>query len=177
MSDVLVLTTVKQMLEISHTAQDTILQIMMDRAESAVEDFIGYKLTSATHTEDVDGGDYGLYPTNRPVTSITSVTDNQTGEVIAEGDRVLVDDGIFKDSDLRWTEGPAGRWRVVYVGGWSTVPKRIAGVLYDVVYRFYHNRGGKVGQSSGGYNVNWNTSDSDLAQSLRRFRHGKAVLG
>jgi len=179
MRDVLVLATVKEMLEISHTAQDTILQIMMDAAESEVEDFLGYDLTSASHTETIDGGGYTLYPTHRPVTAITSVTDVQTGEVIAAGDRVLVDDGIELDSGVRWAAGPSGRWQIIYTGGWtdSTRPKKIESVLYDIVYRFYHNRGAKLAQASGGYSVSWDGSDSDLARRLRRYRAAKGIIG
>ncbi len=179
MADVLVLATVKEAIEIAHSAQDTILQIWMDGVESQVEAYLGYKLASATRTDHLDGGGYGLWPTSRPVTAVTSVTDNISGTVISSGDYRVVDSVFYLDSNARWDEGPVGRWTIVYTGGWTaaTRPKKIDVALYDLIYRKYHNRGGKLTQGSGGYNVNWAGSDSDVAKELREFRHGGAVIG
>ena len=179
MSDVLVLVTVKEMIEISHTAQDTILQVFMDGLESEVETFLGYKFASAARTDHLDGGGYGLWPTSRLIVSVTSVTDNISGTVIGSGDYRIVDDVLYLDSGARWDEGPTGRWTVIYVGGWTSVtrPKKIDVALYDLIYRKYHNRGGKGMQSSSGYSVDWDGADSDVAKRLRQLRHGGAVIG
>ena len=106
------------------------------------------RLTSESRTENLDGGGFGLWPTNRPVTAVTSVTDSQSGDGVDSGDWSLVDDAIYLDTGRRWDEDPPGRWTVVYTGGWETVPKRVEGILYDLLYRIYQGISGQFRDST-----------------------------
>jgi len=171
------LTTLKQALSIHHTAQDAWLQVLIDGVESEVELYLGYTLTSAARTESVDGGDYALRPSFRPVTSVTSVTDSVSGDVYSSGDYSLHDDAIWRDDLVRWAVGPPGRWALAYVGGWATVPARVVAAIYDLVYRSYHAPGGQLGQSAAGYSVSWAGADNDIARRIARYRHGSEILG
>ena len=171
----ILLAEAKLYLEVAHTAQDARIQNIIDGAEQDVEDFCGIKITSARYTEYVDGGGFGLWPTNRPVTAVTSVTDIHTGEVVE--DYTIKDSALYLDTGARWPDNLPGRWEIVYTGGNATIPAKIQTVVFDLIYRMYHNRGGKGGQSSSGYSVDWAGNDSDLARRLRRFRHGGTVIG
>jgi len=173
----IVLATLKQALGIQHTAQDAWLQVVIDGVEDEVEDFLGFKLTNTSRSEGVDGGGYALLPTGRPITSVTSVTDAVSGSLYSSGDYSLKDDGIWRDDGMRWAEGPPGRWTVEYVGGWTTVPSRVAAVLYDLAYRSVNAPGGQLGQSAAGYSVSWAGADNDIARRLARYRCGSAVIG
>ncbi len=167
----------KSYLGITHTTDDTQIQSIIDGAEQDVEDFCSIKLASEVRTESLDGGGFGLNPTERPVTAVASVTDGITGDVIAASEFNVTDDSIYRIDGARWSEGPPGRWTVVYTGGNVTLPAKIKTVIFDLVYRMYHNKGGKSRQGAAGYGADWAGNDSDLARRLRRFRHGGAVIG
>jgi len=176
MSVALVLATAKEGLHVDHTAQDIWLQAQLDGVEEWVEDFCGVALSRAAATEDVDGGGYALRPTRRPVASVTSVTDLETGVAEAAGDYYLERDELHRADEWRWPEGAPGRWRVVYVGGFSAVPAGLVMCMYDLVARKYANRGGKLTQGAAGFGVTWQSlADSDVMQNLDKYRRAGIV--
>ena len=85
MSNVLTLAEAKRYLRITHTSDDTLIQGLMDAAEDFAEQVCGIKLTEASHTEHLDGGEISLWPSHGPVISITSVTDSET-DTVEDGD-------------------------------------------------------------------------------------------
>jgi hypothetical protein len=172
------LTTAKQWLQISHTAEDAALQIMLDAIEADVTIRTGAVFGSATYTEDLKHGNY-LWPSYHPITSITSIKNNDTGEVL---------------TGYEWREGGAGSkatnriwrttgykfycgtnplvWRLVYTAGYTaqTVPAGLQGIIMDLLKRAYDNRGGKTSASAGGASYSWqNYLDTDALNRLHSY--------
>jgi len=74
---IVTLANVKERLRISHTKQDTTLQIGLDAAENWIQEYchVRYNEAGASLTEYLDGGGLNLWPENLPIVSVTSVYD------------------------------------------------------------------------------------------------------
>jgi hypothetical protein len=165
---------VREYLQVGHSGQDTVIQLLIDAAEEWAARWLGCDLEQAQHTEDVDGGQLYLAPTHRPLVEITSVTDRQTddeydaaevGDLIARANA----DGVPLDDTL-WPEGLA-RWRVVYYGGWADVPEGIKLGLLQLIGRAYQQRSGEASGSAAGVATNWQAlAGSDILALLRPYQ-------
>ncbi len=167
------LATAKQFLQIAHAQEDESIQVLIDSAEEFVQAETGLYLHdgSGQVVELLDGGGVELWPTKRPVNSISSIQD-------AENDYAEVTDWkntkirILRASDgVKWAKG-IQRWRVVYDAGYGPedAPAGIKHAVLDLVYRAYKSRGGKSHQSAAGHGYDWQGLEvSDIARRLRKY--------
>jgi uncharacterized phiE125 gp8 family phage protein len=170
----------KEHLEVGHTGQDTVVQMLIDGAEDWVERHCGVLLTSQSVTDDLDGGTAILWPRHKPVTAVSSITDlKATADTITYllvGDSQIWradDDGNRLDS--KWGAGHS-RWRAAYTAGFSTVPAGLKGALLQLIYRAYHRRGGVRSQTGGGQAVGWaELVGSEVLEQLRPFIRKRSV--
>lgn len=170
----------KQYLQIGHSSEDDVLQVFIDAAEDFVEKYCGiavYEADGGSVTEYLDGGDYNLWPTSRPVNSVSGIYDTENGnaeetDYRVHGDRILKDD----DGEI-WDDG-FRRWKVEYSGGYSSsdYPSALKKVVLDLVYRWMNGRGGKGRQSAAGYGFNFSDLlDTDMKATLDQHRRGLQV--
>ncbi len=172
------LALVKEWIQIAHSQQDNVLQLMIDGAESFLEGLLNIKLTSDEHEEDLDSDPsndfardpgFGLSPTNgngaaflvpsnRPVTAVESVVDLQDEDAEfnfrVQGDLIALTDADGNPLGA-WPPG-LKRFRVSYTAGYDedTVPKTIKLAVCMLVKRAYDARDGQ-----NGINANGNVAD------------------
>lgn len=182
------LNVAKEYLQISHAAEDTILQIVIDSVEEWIQLYCGILLVGARNdqiaaqlgvvidgnevTENVDGGGYNLWPSLHPMTAITSVTDRDTDDAVTASDYRANARRIFYESGARWDRGPQ-KWQVVYEAGWTdaTIPSGLKLAILDGIYRAYKKRGGEGRESAAGLSKEWeDLFGSDFIGRLRAFR-------
>jgi len=155
MASYLALAESKRYLRVGHASDDVLIQSLIDGLEQWVTSKFSIGFSSVAQTDTLDGGGTNLRPYRQPVTSITSITDLVTDEAESSDLYALrAGSEIVRDDGSRWVRG-RGRWSVVYVGGYTTVPASLKNVLLSLLYRAYNNRGGVDSESSEGYSVNW----------------------
>jgi hypothetical protein len=135
------------------------ISALLEPVTDAIEQYVGRQFESATFTEDYFGGEQEIALAQFPVTSITSVTDRVTGEVIdSSGYEVDANTGMLRRLPLgsQWGEArhsqalplkentPSRRWRVVYVAG--STPEGIKLAFYSAL-NFQIKASGGVFQS------------------------------
>jgi uncharacterized phiE125 gp8 family phage protein len=151
------LATVKQFLRISHTAEDTALQVIIDAAEAWIADRAGIHLCAdaatayESKTEDLDGGGLYLWPTYLPVRAITSILDRMdddeavdvTEYALAEyATRIERWGDTYEDGSITTWDLGRKRYRVTYTAGYlaSDIPDTFTRAVFHYVYRDYHGR-------------------------------------
>lgn len=171
----LTLSTAKQWLQISHTAEDTALQIMLDAIETDVQAYTGTVFGSANYTEDLEAGAH-LWPSFHPITAITSITNRDSEAAYTDyawKDGNIVTNHIWRTNGDVWFCGTNPKpWRVVYTAGYTslTVPAGLQAIVMDLLKRAYDNRGGKSSASAGGASYSWqNYLDTDAINRLHNY--------
>lgn len=169
---------VKGFLPIDYDAQDDVITILIAGVEEFLERILGRKLaTAATYTDDIDGGDFALWPVNRPVTAVTSVTNLSTEEVEDSDDYTLSGDRIYRIDGIEWSDDYPGCWRVVYTGG-EVMPAGLKMAALHLIGRVFDNRGGKVTQAAAGYGITWQSlMESDIWAMLGPYERGARSVG
>jgi hypothetical protein len=118
MSTIVDLATAKQFLQISHTAQDSVVQILIDGAESFLATHLEIAFGSASVTENLDGGAF-LLPKATPITALSSATPNTPTGNTTNGSKSLSNlssvVGLLVGDAVSGTGIPAST-RVVSVG-------------------------------------------------------------
>lgn len=169
----------KQALMISHTAQDTFIQALLDGAEDWIARHLGVALSSAARQEDIDGGDLYLWPKFRPVTAVTSVTDLETGTVypaLLDGETRIRWNLLPRREEPRWPEG-VQRFRVVYTAGYTALPAGVQVAILQLVARAYRLRAGQASESVDGASASFaKLIDSDIAALLKPYRRVRTVV-
>lgn len=199
------LTTAKQWLQISHTAQDTVIQALMDAAESYVANWLNVSFTQLTnYSENLDGGGAYLLPTQRPVTSLViqngytfpTVKDLLSGDqlnaiLIGDGRIVKADDqGLpllkpdFYNWDwqnsfpywARWIDGVA-RYQVTYNGGYnSNWPPAFKTAILLLIGRWYQQRGAELSNGAASASVDFGSlMGGDIQELLKPFSRRRMV--
>jgi len=191
---VLSLVTAKQLIGLGSSSVDAMIQILIDGVEEWVEDFCSLKFTKTTYVDLLDGGDISLFVESNPIVSITKIEriDSATDEELVDADAYrLADDEILKNPFIihntndggsitsssftprRWTTGRKN-FRVTYIGGYDgapEVPKGLISLMYDLLVRGYHNRGGQESAGVSGMSVRWSAVlESDMAVRLNTYR-------
>jgi uncharacterized phiE125 gp8 family phage protein len=167
------LVTAKLFCQISHGQEDDVLQVLIDAAEEYVQEETGLYLHDGdgTVTELLDGGGVELWPTKRPINSISSIQDAESeyAEVTDwKNTRIRI---LHASGGVKWANG-IQRWRVAYDAGYGPegAPAGIKHAVLDLVYRAYKSRGGKGHQSAAGHGYDWQGLDiSDIAKRLRKY--------
>ena len=89
---------VKSDLGISDTTQDGLIDAYIQDASAVIDNFLGYTLAQATHTEYVDMNDNPdtrvIYVKYRPLVNVTSVKDDN-----GDGDTLTVDEDYYVYAD------------------------------------------------------------------------------
>jgi len=173
--------TAKSYLQISHAADDDLIDILLEAAqdfvarEAALYLYDGVITTTAV-SEDLDGGCVSLRPTKLPVLGLTSVLDVENS-LVEEEDAKFTSHRILRATDDSvWASG-IKRWRANYSAGYGAddFPDALKGVILDLVFRAYYGRGGKSRQSAAGHGFDFQAlMDSDM---LRRLRAHSQKLG
>lgn len=151
------LSTVKEFLRISHTKQDTILQIIIDASEQKIADYLGVLFSSdvtATLIEIVnsDGSQY-LFPRHVPILSVTKiedVLDPDTPEELEEELWEVTINYIYRE-DLGLFDPGIQRYKITYKAGYSaaTIPASVKLAVLHLAYREYTLRGGTLSAEDG----------------------------
>ncbi len=182
----LTLPETKEFLEIDYSTQDLTIQTLIDGIEEWIEEYCALFLTNASRTDDVDGGGRSLWPKNRPVTSITSVTiivDGEDEELINSEEYRLSNDQVIRNDESRWRTGKIGQvnrsaYRVISVGGHSSggtpVPAGLKLAMLQLIFRQNFSKGGKSRQGAAGFGVDWQALlTSDPMVTLNKYiAHG-----
>ncbi|GMV82118.1 MAG: hypothetical protein AMXMBFR7_33020 [Planctomycetota bacterium] len=184
---VLLLADAKAWLEVSHSAQDSVIQLLIDGAEDWVSRECGIALASAARQEDLDGGQPWLYPTFLPITALATVTDlpaattwpaavvgenkiartDEAGRVLAPGPG----DEAFRPYKEGWWGEGAKRWRVNYTGGYASIPPGLKIAIFQLVSRAYHQRSGEGSSAAAGAALMWpKLMDSVISEMLAPYR-------
>ena len=159
---------------ITTSSHDTLLQDLIDMAESFVEEFCDIGLTSTEQTEKLDGGGYYLYPSRKPITAVSSIT--QDSDTISSDDYDFESFGIYQASEYPWASGKK-EFTVVYTGGHSEVPAGLKLAIRQMVLRAYMNFNAKGSISEAGESVEWQSlwNGNDITALLEQYSY-KSVL-
>ena len=111
----------KDHLGVTSSTGDATILALVGSCTFTIESYIGNSIVQKTFTEDYTagigakiGGARRIYLRNYPITSVTSITDDESN-TIADADYTISDQGIL-EHDWRWP-APFGRWTVIYVAG------------------------------------------------------------
>ena len=115
----------KTHLGITDTANDTLLEALIDGASAAIEAFCQTVFVQRTITDIVAGGPglrcKRIYLTRYPIVSVTSITDPAantvpaTDYVIYKAEGMLIHAGAWPEAQD--SNGNVARWSVVYIAG------------------------------------------------------------
>lgn len=143
-TDLVTAAEVKTYLGISGSTHDTLIDELIDVASEFIEVYCNTTFSSDSITDKIDGGDMLLITTKAPIISITSITDNETGDTVSSSDYdFYAKEGmIYLDTDSllyptlnqKWGPGRQ-RFTVVYASGHSAVPEAVKWVCYELIGR------------------------------------------
>lgn len=154
-------TQVKDYLGVSGSTDDTLLTTLITRAQAMMERYCNRIFEEDTYTEDHSGGAATVQLKNTPVSAVTSVSSlDASGNATAyaatsyrfDGDTGIItltndEDFYFRDSvvgssALEASSFPCGfkNIRVVYTGGYSSVPADLVQVCVEMAADLYQNR-------------------------------------
>jgi uncharacterized phiE125 gp8 family phage protein len=179
---VVTLAVAKAYLGISHTAQDSTIQILLDAAENWLETTFGIALASAEREELLDGGGKYLWPTYRPITEIDTVED--TWDSDAEYDCLLVGDGRIQRADSNglalanyaWAAGDK-RWRATYTAGHALMPAALKLAVLKFVAKSYQARAGESSNNAAGVAAAFpSLMDSEIHEMIKPFSRHRSVI-
>ena len=193
------LALVKEYLMISHSAQDNVIQMMIDGAEDFLKAELGIELASASYTENLplangpldtsawyvqpwmSTGDMHLTPTHQPCTAVASVTDLYNPD--SDPYTFTLINGLIHWTDEngipygRWPQGVA-RFQVVYTAGLATVPAVITEAVCALVKRRYDSRSGETGTGASGATQTWSDfRDADFMKRVRTAFSRRLIAG
>lgn len=169
------LAKVKSYLGISETADDTLLQNIIDSVSEAIEHYCGRRFALEERTEFYDGeGSSSLVLKCRPVESVSSIIDDTSHNFPASAE--MDDDfyvfypeaGIIELTNGTFANGKRNV-KVTYTAGFSVVPPAVEQAA-NILIGNYYNRGHSGGdgldsESLGAYTVSYN--DAEWPASVR----------
>jgi len=144
---ILTLSQVKAYLNVTTSADDALLTLLIGAAEEMVERWCDIKLASASLEDDCDGGGLALRPTWGPLTAVSLVEDNDTGEALDADAYERRGGWILRADGGRWPVGGA-RFHVHYTAGYSAAPAGLTAALYEIVAQLYREKSRDAGLES-----------------------------
>lgn len=195
MSVILDLATAKAWLRVGGAKEDTIIQLLLDAAEDWVAEkcqVVFKSVGAGDFTENLDGGNKSLEPTNLPITAVGTILDRDDDDAEFEEDVEFTKWRIFRTSgdDLDslvlsyrdrqsefWGHGRQ-RWQVTYTAGYDsdTCPAGLKQIILDYLFRIYDNRGGKERQAAAGHGRSWQPlSESDILEKMVPYQMGLGI--
>lgn len=176
---VVTLALAKEFLEITHSAQDNVIQLLIDGAEEFLAKRCRVHFASAEYVEDLDGGYEYLFLGHRPATEVESVVDLWTEN--EEYSSLLVGDGRLMRADSAgkplgdWPKG-IRRFRATYTAGFATMPAPVKQAVVMLVRRAYEARGGESSLAAAGASMNFEAfMQSDIPIMLREFSRARHI--
>lgn len=155
------LATVKEYLRISHTAEDTALQALLDAAEDFCAEMAGIHLCSGASYETFtnekhDGGGFYLFPRYLPIRTITQILDHNDNDAVVVATEYFISEHLTHierwaddsaDTETQEWEGGRQRYHVTYTAGYlsTNLPDSFTRAALHYVYRDYHGRMDKGG--------------------------------
>lgn len=140
------LAKVKEYLQITDTASDTLLTDLLARLQAWAESYLDRKIESAAYTEQQDGDGTSLLTLKQyPVTAVTSIHDDTlrvfgADRLIAAADYVTYGDrGQVKLDGLVFTIG-LQNVKAIYTAGYATVPPELVQALCELVADRFRNK-------------------------------------
>ena len=138
------LATYKTYLKVTGATLDTPLTALAEEAEGYVKDYLNRDIESATYTEYYDGSGRSLLTLNQyPITTLTSVSvydsADETWDLLVLGtdyDRSAIRSHAIYLDGYTFVKG-IENYKVVYIGGYTTVPKKIQLVCKKVMKILY----------------------------------------
>lgn len=164
MADLTTLASLKTYLGITDAGSDAVLTKLIAAASAAIEQAIGYPLSSETRTERLDGNGADIvHPMVRPITAVASVAvDGRSFSPAASSQG----QGFGFDYRAVWLWGGErfnlGRRNVeiTYTAGYPTIPADIEQAVNELIGLRYRERDwiGFVSKSLAGETVTFNTA-------------------
>ena len=193
---VVTLALAKSWLQIAHTAQDDVVQMLLNGVEDELSKLLHLSFTSRTVTEDlgveatefpsqqnafrrVGTGVSVLLPTVKPVTALTTILDRYASDAAAYG--IVQDDMIYRSDDaLRVAAGTfaAGpkRYRVTYTAGYSALPDGLTRAVLMLVDNDYRARGGEMSASAGGVSKTFRSRPELLKSISAQYSRASVIV-
>ena len=180
----------KEALQISHALQDNYIQALLDGAESFIAAQLNVRFGTLDCTEDLPAeadcsvplyynawnraeGEAFLMASNRPVTTLLSVTDNWANG--AAECAQLAGTGLIQRLDTGgrplgpWPWG-AKRYHVHYTAGYAALPAALQQAVLMLVSRAYSARGGETTNAVLGEKTVFGLfAQSDLVELIKPF--------
>lgn len=148
----------KSFLVIEHADDDKLVETLIQQAHARLQGYLGRGLDAYSRTEEYNGGKAGIFLRHWPVSSVTSVTDQQG--TVATGDDEVLETTEYRlegETGILWRtthyankrlwEPGQQRFKVVYTGGmeasteWDDFERdELAGSLRDLVAYWYRHR-------------------------------------
>jgi len=162
------LNTAKQWLQISHSAEDTALQIVLDGLEEEVASLCAISFGVKSVSDRCSAGKY-LWLSFNPVLSIEKISNNLITVTDFEWkDGSTPTNRVWKTNGCCWTTSNTPYpWLVEYTAGYSaqTLPKGLQGVILELLKHHYDSRGGMKSFSAAGTSQSW-----DREQIIKRLK-------
>lgn len=170
---------IKALGRIDYDSDDTLISLLIDEAESYVENYCDIRLSNSEYTERVDGGTRYLWARNLPITSVVEIWDAWSDpiEVFDEDEYFFVDTKIVGEEDYEFPEGEL-RMGLTYTAGYTsaTCPKGLLSAIRELVLLSYTNPSNLKRQMSLTFTTDWrslaekNSIHAKLDEfSLRRY--------
>jgi len=159
---------VKALGRITHSAQDVLLQDLIDSAESFVEAYCDLGLTSIESSENLDGGGYYLYPSRKPLTAISTIFEE--GVELEAEDYAFENFGIYQTTEVPWTAGKQ-LFAVTYTAGYAEAPAGLKLAIRQMVLRAYMNFEAKKSSSESDRDTSWQSlwEGNDITALLEQY--------
>lgn len=165
------LTTVKTMLGVSGSDDDTLLDTLRTAAEAVVQDYCGRSFAGGSWTEDLDGCTRILFLTNYPVSAVTSLkvdplrgfgseTQWDPSRYVVYGDRGLI--RAVEGQFIPGRRAGSRAIRVSYTTPSDAIPPAIGKAYADLVGHWY--RQVKTAQATGQVNLLQQTTAGGVTQ-------------
>jgi len=167
-------TEVKAIGRIDYDTADTELQMLIDGAESFVEEHCCIKLsTTSVVDERVDGGNRQLWPRKLPITAVTEVKDAWNEDEAIDTSFYFFDETrIIADEEEEWDDGEQ-RFKVTYTAGYTaaTAPNGLKSLIIGLTLMAYDNPQGLGRRGAKGFGVSFDqlAKDNNLIYQLDHF--------
>jgi hypothetical protein len=173
---VLSLAEIKSFLQIGHTKEDTILQIIGEAVEEWTQEVTAIQFAAVEGDLDQDeklpGGEKNLRPTKHPVLNVSRITDQIVSEVVPASDYSFNDMRIWLKNECNFWAAGSDRFRVEYTAGYlkADVPTGLKLIMLQVCHRMYNKRGDIESDGAFTFREKWsNLFEGDIAQMLEPY--------
>lgn len=156
------LATAKEFLQITHTRENTTLQILVDAIEDWIQKFCALRFNAtagaaSVSREPVSGGDRNLRPLHHPMLTVTEILDRDSSNAAVSTSMWRYNKNrIWYIDETYWGKGDE-RYLVSYTAGYTlaTLPATLQMIILQLVHRAYNKRGGVSSDMVSGFSEKW----------------------